>query len=385
MKVALIIERTDTALGGAEKSVSQLADALSAKDVDVTILAAKGYVKSKNIRLLCDDIPGKRVSLATFSQAIKDHLQENKYDIVHSTLPVDFADIYQPRGGSYLEAMIRNADSYQSSFVSSFKKITHFTNLRRLEMIKAEKRVCNSFPNIKIAALSEYVKKQFITHYNIDESRIVTIANGIAVKKVHNTDVVSGIRDKWCDILGIENGRMLLFAANNFRLKGLASLIKTLYLIDKTCLVVAGSGKVDKYRRLAKMLNIADRILFTGQIDDITPAILAADVAVLPTYYDPCSRFILEGLSAGKPVITTKYNGAAEMFVDRKHGRIISQPDDIKALAGAITFCTNRDNAENMSKAIAQDSLRDKISIDRHVREIIKLYEEIIQTRSSIQ
>ncbi|MBW8035574.1 MAG: glycosyltransferase family 4 protein [Planctomycetes bacterium] len=385
MKVAIIIERTDTALGGAERSVSQLADALSQKGVDVTILAAKGDSPSKNVKQLYADTAGKRISLSVFLQAIKDHLKQNTYDIVHSTLPLDFADIYQPRGGSYLEAMIRNADSYQSCFVSSFKKMTHFTNRRRFEMIKAEKRICRDCPNIKIAALSEYVKKQFIAHYNIDESRIATIANGIALKTPSNSDEVSSIRAKWCDILGIKNEPILLFAANNFRLKGLASLIKAMALNDEAYLVVAGSGKPDKYLKLAERLNIAGRILFAGTISDITPAIAASDAVILPTYYDPCSRFILEGLAAEKPVITTKFNGAAEMFADGTHGRIISQPDDVKGLTEAIAFCTNPDNAENMSKAIAQDSLRDKISIDRHVREMIQLYEEIIQTRSSIQ
>jgi len=108
------------------------------------------------------------------------------------------------------------------------------------------------------------------------------------------------------------------------------------------------------------------------------------EAAVLPTYYDPCSRFILEGLAAGKPVITTKYNGAAEMFESGRHGRVIFEPDDVVGLAEAITFCTNPDNAENIAKAIAQDALADTISIDRHAKEMIQLYEEIIQTRSLI-
>ena len=382
MKVALIIERTDTALGGAERSVSELADALSQKGVDVTILAAKGNLRSKNIKLLCSG-SGKRIWLSDFSQAIKAHLKENSYDIIHSTLPLDFADIYQPRGGSYLEAMIRNADSYESSFVSSFKKMTHFTNRRRLEMIKEEKRVCNNFPNVKIAALSEYVKNQFVAHYDIDPHRIATIANAVAIKTAPDEDKVATLRAKWCDILGIENGRILLFAANNFRLKGLNSIIKAMALVDGVYLVVAGNGRARKYLELAEKLKVADRILFAGSIADITPAVNAADAAILPTYYDPSSRFILEALSAGKPVITTRYNGAAEMFDDGKHGRLISQPNDVKGLAEAIAFSADSRNAENIAKAIAQDQLRDKISIDRHVRQMIQLYEEIIQTRSS--
>ena len=382
MKVALIIERIDTALGGGERSVSELADALRQKGVDVTILAAKGGVTSENIKYLCSDISSKRICLSVFAKKIKAHLKENNYDIVHSALPLDVADIYQPRGGSYLEAMIRNADSYESRFVSSLKKITHFTNLRRREMIKAEKKICLNCPNIKIAVLSGYVKKQFIDHYDIDESRVALIANGVALKKVPGADDVNDIRAKWFGDLGIKNGRILFFAANNFRLKGLASLIKAMAMVDGISLVVAGSGKSVKYIQLAKKLNVAGRILFTGPLGDITPAIYAADIAVLPTYYDPCSRFILEGLAAEKPVITTKYNGAAEMFSDGRHGRIISQPDDVNSLAEAIAFCLITDNAEKIAKAIANDGLRDKISIDRHARQMIRLYDEMIRIRS---
>lgn len=379
IKVALIIERADTDLGGAEKSIFQLAAALTKSGVDVTVLAAKANADLPNVKQLCSDIAGKRVALSVFANAIKQHLQQNSYDIVHSTLPLDFADVYQPRGGSYLEAMLRNADSWPGPVAGRFKKLTHFTNFRRAGLIRAEKNLCLNCPGIMIAALSEYVKQQFLVHYKIDDERVVTIANGIALNDAADTQAVSDIRDKFP-----ENARILLFAANNFRLKGLTPLIKALAVIDKkppVCLVVAGSDNPMKYLRLAESLNVADRIDFAGKISDIPAAIAASEVAILPTYYDPCSRFILEGLAAEKPVITTKFNGAAEMFTDPIHGRIIDRGDDIESLSEAIVFCTEPANAGNISKAIVRDNLRDKISIDRHVRQLIELYERIIKTR----
>lgn len=379
MKVAIIIERADTDLGGAEKSISQLAAALTKSSVDVTVLAAKAKTDSPNVRQLCGDIAGKRIALSVFANAIKKHLQQNSYDIVHSTLPLDFVDIYQPRGGSYLEAMLRNADSWPGSAAGRFKKLTHFTNFRRAGLIRAEKKLCLNCPGIMIAALSEYVKHQFLSHYKITGDRVVTIPNGIALNNLADTHKVSRIRDKFP-----ENARILLFAANNFRLKGLTPLIKALALTDTTgpiYLVVAGSDNPTKYRRLAERLNVAHRISFEGKISEITAAITASDTVILPTYYDPCSRFILEGLAAAKPVITTKYNGAAEMFTDRIHGRIIDRPEDIESLAEAIAFCTDPADADNISKAIVRDNLRDKISIDRHVKQLTELYERIIKNR----
>jgi hypothetical protein len=110
-KIAIIIERVNITLGGAERSVSELADALSALGLEVHILAAKGQTNSENIHILCGDITGKHVSYSTFANTLTKHLSENYYDLIHSVLPFDFADVYQPRGGTYAETVLRNIAS----------------------------------------------------------------------------------------------------------------------------------------------------------------------------------------------------------------------------------------------------------------------------------
>ena len=63
-KVAIIIERADTALGGAERSVFEMAQALASLDLDVHILAAKGRMEANNVHFLCRDIPPGSVAAA---------------------------------------------------------------------------------------------------------------------------------------------------------------------------------------------------------------------------------------------------------------------------------------------------------------------------------
>ena len=109
------MERADLALGGAERSVFELADAVSQLRQDVHILAAKARAETANLHILCQDAPGKRVRFVTFEKTLKKHLSENQYDIIHSVLPFSFADVYQPRGGAYAESILRNAASYQKS------------------------------------------------------------------------------------------------------------------------------------------------------------------------------------------------------------------------------------------------------------------------------
>ena len=179
MKIAIIIERADTALGGAERSVLELAAALTGLGLVVDILAAKGQVDGGKVRVLCPRTPGKRVSYFVFEKALKTHLVENSYDIVHSVLPFRFADVYQPRGGTYAESIVRNGASYQNSFVKSYKRLTAFTNTRRSILLRAERKLARQAEGPVIVAISPYVAEQFRRHYDTDSRRIVLIPNGV--------------------------------------------------------------------------------------------------------------------------------------------------------------------------------------------------------------
>ena len=113
-------------------------------------------------------------------------------------------------------------------------------------------------------------------------------------------------------------------------------------------------------------------------IRDSHEAVSVVDAAVLPTYYDPCSRFILEALAQAKPVITTRFNGASERIIDNRHGHIIEDPRDIEALARALRRLAEPQNAQNAAEAIIKDNLAEEISIAKHAETMVKLYNRIM-------
>ena len=392
-KVAIIIERANTALGGAERSVFELATALSALDLEVDILAAKGQIhhrRTKNIHILCQDRSGKRSCYFTFAKALKKHLSENHYDIIHSVLPFDFADVYQPRGGSFAESILRNAASYQNKFIESYKRITAFANFRRTMLLQAERKLCRNPDGPVIAALSKYVAECFKQHYGLGNERVVVIPNGVKTRKRIDAGAADKLRTQILAQLGLkeaDNPVFFLFVANNFRLKGLTVLVKAMRLAAgydtdrQSYLIVAGNGKIRKYRRIAKKLNVYKKIVFLGPIRHIQNALSIIDVAILPTFYDPSSRFSLEAIAAGKPVITTKFNGATDLFVDNRHGKVIDRPEDVCALAEAIGHFTNTDNIQKASEAIIADNTEEKISISRVAKQLISVYKPILEKR----
>ena len=381
LKVAIIIERAQIGLGGAERSVSELTAELRTQDVAATILAAKG-TPSENTQVLCADYKKKRVPLKVFEKAIQQHLEKSSYDIIHSTLPLAVADIYQPRGGSYREAMLQNIASYPCVCRRTLKRWTHLLNLKRTQYLNAEKKLCAAVNKTHIAALSNYVKEHFKKHYHLPDERITVVPNGIKPDLEPDENTAGILKETILKSVSIPNDHepvVFLFAANNPRLKGFDSLKKAMkQLHDQPpkavypILVAVGSKKIEK---------TSSNIVSLGAVDGIRNVLSICDVAVLPTWYDPCSRFILEALAMAKPVITTRFNGASERYEHQKHGFIIDRPDNIIELTAALkTFC-DKDRIELASKAIVDDNLKNQVSIAGHVKRLIGLYETILRQK----
>jgi len=329
---------------------------------------------------------------------LKKHLEKNHYDILHSVLPFDFADVYQPRGGTYAETIIRNAASYCNKLVGLWKRWSSILNLRRTMLLKAERKLCGMQNGPAIIAISQYVAEQFQRHYGVGNSRITVIPSGVKISEPDNKEA-ERLKKQIFSRPGVnkaDNPVLFLFVANNFRLKGLGCLIRAMKLASAkqtapaknsqgqarpAYLIVVGSDKTAPCRRLATKLNVAERVLFLGEVARIADVLAIADVAALPTFYDPCSRFILEALAVGKPVITTRFNGANEQFSNNRHGRVIDKPDDIEGLADALVYFTDPANIQKASQAIMKDNIRQHVSISRVAEQLKAVYAEIINKR----
>lgn len=68
-------------------------------------------------------------------------------------------------------------------------------------------------------------------------------------------------------------------------------------------------------------------------------------------------------------------------MTNHRHGIIIDEPGNIEALSDAILHFTNKDNIRKVSEAIIADNLKDQVSINRAARQLIKLYDTILDRK----
>ena len=102
-------------------------------------------------------------------------------------------------------------------------------------------------------------------------------------------------------------------------------------------LVIAGDGPLrDFLARRAVELEVADRVSFVGELDDVRPVLTALDVFVLPsTAVESFSNAALEAMAIGRPVILSDIGGAREMIDDGVEGYVVSPTELAGATAGA--------------------------------------------------
>ena len=109
------------------------------------------------------------------------------------------------------------------------------------------------------------------------------------------------------------------------------------YVVGGPIYETAGSQhSLEELRREASRLGIADRVGFTGFVDDTAKAMRALDVVVhASTAPEPFGMVIVEGMACGKAVIASEAGGAAELFDDGVNA-LGHPPGDAAALASRI-------------------------------------------------
>ena len=145
--------------------------------------------------------------------------------------------------------------------------------------------------------------------------------------------------------------------------------------------LVVGRDNSIRWQRVAAAAGVGDRVQFTGATKRIAAFYHAADLLVHPTYYDPCSRVVLESMAARLPCVTTRFDGAAELIEDGASGYVLDSPDDVPELAGKVRLLADPSLRAKMGEQAAQAS--EGATMRRHAEQMAALYVELAGRRGA--
>ena len=142
---------------------------------------------------------------------------------------------------------------------------------------------------------------------------------------------------------------------------------------------MAGDGEVEWVKALVEEKGLQKHVIVKGWIGEAEKleCLKQAATVVLPSYQEGLPMFLLEGMAAGKAVIST-VAGAIPEVVTKENG-ILVEPGDVPALAEALLRCS-RDTKmlESMSER-NQERVRQMFSVRRMHERLAEYYRQVLE------
>lgn len=206
-----------------------------------------------------------------------------------------------------------------------------------------------------VLALSEQWKRELEKRLSIADCQVLN--NGV------DTEL---FRTAACDVS--ERRNFFLMLGRLGARKGVYDLIDAVEIAlkknpgIKVC--IAGDGEVEKVRTLVAQKGLEQHIYVPGWIDESAKLKYLKSTAtlILPSYHEGLPVAVLEGMAAGKAIISTTV-GAIPEVVGTENGILVS-PGDTAALAEALLCCSSDTemlkgmSRANMEKAVNLYSIR---------------------------
>jgi L-malate glycosyltransferase len=237
----------------------------------------------------------------------------------------------------------------------------------------------------RVVANSSAVR-DWVVSLGVDENHINVIPNGIALNGRLTRSRNFRLRREF----GIDPDVPVVAVISRLNPgKGIEYFLKAAVIVreqfpEAFFLIVGGSYFDPLYKpsleRMAKELKIADRVLFTGERNDVQHLLQEVNISVLPSLSEGLSNSLLESMGAGLPVIATNVGGNPEIVQDGKTGFLVPARDE-KALSDAmVRMLKSPELAEKFGQA-GYERVGSHFSLDATVRKTEDLYTMLLEQR----
>ena len=238
----------------------------------------------------------------------------------------------------------------------------------------------------RIIAFSPHERDAMSRLYGADVGRIQLAPCGVDLGTFRPLD-----REESRKRLGLNGDKVLLYVGRIESLKGVELLVRTTAHLD-TCepvrvLVVGDDNgqdrEVDRLRELAETLDVGETIDFVGRVaqDELPVYYSAADVCVVPSFYESFGLAALESMACGTPVVASRVGGLSTVVQHGSTGYLKSWRCP-EAFANSLEMLISSKSLQH-SMGLAARRRAEAMSWDKVAEQIAGVYDTLATERAA--
>ncbi len=224
----------------------------------------------------------------------------------------------------------------------------------------------------RIIAVSESVRESLLSRLTLPPELVTVIPSGV------DTEIHSNVP------LPLEAGHIPVVATAGplEAVKGLTYFLgaarQILAVRHDVEFLVAGAGPEEaNLRRLARELEIADKVTFVPYALCFAESLAATDIFCLPSLQQGLGTIMLEAMALGRPVIATGVGGVARLI---RHGEtgLIVPPQNSGELARRVLELLEQPTRARAIGTRARQLVIDEYNVETMTARTVQLYRDVV-------
>ena len=174
----------------------------------------------------------------------------------------------------------------------------------------------------------------------------------------------------------------VVMVTGDFALKGVSEAIRAVSLIENVELTIVGDGPIAAYREFAERNHVADRVRFTGFLDDPRGEYAVADVVLCLSAYESFGLYLVEAALTGCAVVSTDVGVARRLIGEGAGGALLTSREPNEVAAALSLFANDRPRAHRAGHEASR--FAQQFSESRMADQYLALYEAFDVRRPSV-
>ena len=239
MKIAFITEHFNPGLGGAETYMSEFGKYLINEGHEVHFFTQDDIGDYAGLKFHIIKVSGlarkvRWLQWTSFLKKARKEAEKENFDIIMGTGKCLGVNVFQPHGGTVRASHRQNALLVRNSFHIFMKNMANKISPKHIVAKWIEKQQY-SRPGTRFVAISEMVRSHMKEFYNISDSNIDLIYNGIDTSRF-SPSTEEDKKEARRKLELPEDKTIFSIVAHNFKLKGIKELIDMVLHIGRTSL-----------------------------------------------------------------------------------------------------------------------------------------------------